>query len=249
MCPSLLNHCFHCEWRCYLRLPIVPSMCEYRGYQIVQRTGLFDNEKTLFCLLFVYPRRGHVVGSLGVVVGRLHCLSTCSYKLFNDGKGDTETEQDRVSLQLCSWRKVIHAIAAVPRHHPRGVERGFWTRPGSLKILTLYLEPKRFPEKCRQKGNGRNSSSQQENEGESRGEMPYVAHLSPEKRGSVGGVEVEEKEGWWKRISSTTRSLPPIHLEDISAQIQSRPIRSQCVSTLGGWGRGCHGAFIMFLII
>lgn len=54
-----------------------------------------------------------------------------------------------------------------------------------------------------------------------------------------------------KRISSTTRSLPPIHLEDISAQIQSRPIRSQCVSTFGGWGvgGGCHGAFIMFLII
>lgn len=57
------------------------------------------------------------------------------------------------------------------------------------------METKRLPEKCRQKGNARNSSSQQENEGESGGEVPYVGHLSPEKRGSVGGVEEEEKEG------------------------------------------------------
>lgn len=42
--------------------------------------------------------------------------------------------------------------------------------------------------------------------------------------GVGGGYEDEEAEeervGRWEGISSTTRSLPPIHLEDISAQIQ-----------------------------
>ena len=59
--------------------------------------------------------------------------------------------------------------------------------------------------------------------------MPCVAHLSPEKRRESWGeeeeeeeeevVEEEEEKRGMMGISSTTRSLPPIHLEDISAQI------------------------------
>lgn len=122
---------------------------------------------------FVRPRRDRVVGGTAGVERRLQRLSTCSWKLFNDGKEDADTEDGGGGGTFKKFRQVF-----------------------PLKRLTLFLETKRLPEKCRQKGNARNSSSQQENEGESGGEMPYVGHLSPEKRGSVGGgVEEEQKEG------------------------------------------------------
>lgn len=45
-----------------------------------------------------------------------------------------------------------------------------------------------FPEKSRRRGNGRKGWSQQEKEGA----VPCGGHLSPEKRGSIGGVEEDK---------------------------------------------------------
>lgn len=68
------------------------------------------------------------------------------------------------------------------------------------------------------------------NEGEEVGcgvmEGAYAAHLSPEKEGGGRVGRGKEEGGRQERITSTTRSLPPIHLEDISAH---SPRVSVCV--------------------
>lgn len=95
------------------------------------------------------------------------------------------------------------------------------------------------------------SSEERQVSGKTR-EGCHVLHTWALRKGGrvgVGGGGGGGRGGWWEGISSTTRSLPPIHLEDISAPIHCWLTQTcwllcvhmfVCVPVLGlGWGWGC----------